>query len=176
MEKSVYLIGFMGSGKTTAGKKLASRLGFSFLDLDNLIENKYRISIPTIFDKYDETVFRKIEHDTLKSVLKLKNHVISTGGGTPCFYNNMDLINHSGLSFYVKLSPKSLHDRLINSKKKRPLIKNKSQEELITYIQKELFKRELYYNQAKFIIKGENLNFEELIDIISSQKSKRSTL
>jgi shikimate kinase len=98
MDKPVYLIGFMGSGKTTVGRKLAKKLDHPFIDLDETIENRYRISIPTIFSKYDEKVFRKIEHETLKSLLHLQNHVISTGGGTPCFFNNIDLINENGIS------------------------------------------------------------------------------
>ena len=85
MTKPIYLIGFMGSGKTTCGKKLASRLGYDFIDLDEMIENKHRITIPNIFSKYDENTFRLIEQNTLKQTFDLQKHVIATGGGTPAF-------------------------------------------------------------------------------------------
>lgn len=158
----IYLIGYMGSGKTTVGKKLAVRLGYSFLDLDKKIENKYKISIPDLFTKYDEDIFRKLEQETLHDTINLTNTVISTGGGTPCFYNNMELINKHGLSVYLKMHPKSLCDRLIKSKKKRPLIANKSPKEIMDHITNHLSEREFYYNQSTMTIKGESLDIAEL--------------
>ncbi len=168
----IYLTGYMGSGKTTIGKKLAAKLGFLFIDLDKLIENKFRITIPDIFNKYDEDAFRIVEHNTLKETFTFDNAVISTGGGTPCFYNNMSLINQEGLSIYIQMHVKSLYDRLINSKKKRPLLTNKSTAEILQYIQKQLAERESFYEQSKLVIKGESLDIDVLVDLIMLHMKK----
>jgi len=165
----IYLIGYMGSGKSTIGKKLAARLGYDFIDLDKMIEHKYKISIPDLFSRYDEGAFRKLEKETLHETFKLKSKVISTGGGTPCFYNNMDLINKNGLSVYLKMHPKSLYERLIKSKKKRPLIADKPPDEILNHITKHLSEREFYYNQSKMTFKGENLDIKELKKSIKNQ-------
>jgi len=161
----IYLIGFMGSGKTTVGKKLASKLNFDFVDLDLYLEEKYKITIPDIFDRFDEDVFRKIEHETLLDTKSFQNTVISTGGGTPCFYNNMEIINTNGTSVYLKLHPKSIQRRLLESKKKRPLVMNKTEDEIFDFIELKLEEREHYYKQANFTIKAENLEISELVKL-----------
>lgn len=155
----------MGSGKTTVGKKLAQQLQYQFIDLDLLIEKKYRISIPDIFDRFDETVFRKIEYETLQETKSLSNTIISTGGGTPCFYNNIEIINNSGTSVYLKLHPKSIQKRLLDSKKKRPLVLNKNESELFDFIVSELEKREKYYLKAHHTVKAENLIVSDLLKL-----------
>lgn len=159
----------MGSGKTTIGKKLANRLGFLFIDLDKQIENKYHITIPDIFNRFDENAFRLVENQTLQETFKFSNAVISTGGGTPCFYNNMELINQNGLSIYIKMHEKSLFTRLIDSKKKRPLLENKSPEQIMEFIQNQMAEREPYYLQSKIVIKGESLIFNDLVQSIYDQ-------
>lgn len=159
----------MGSGKTTIGKKLANRLGFLFIDLDRLIENKYRITIPDIFNRYDEDAFRLVEHQSLQETFTFSNAVISTGGGTPCFYNNMELINQNGLSVYLKMHYKSLYDRLIHSKKKRPLLADKSPEQIMEFIETQLAEREPFYLQSRIVAKGESLVFNELVEDINQQ-------
>jgi len=164
----IYLIGYMGSGKTTVGKKLAARLCYSFLDLDKKIENKYKITIPNLFTKYDEETFRKLEQETLHDTINLTNTVISTGGGTPCFYDNMELINKNGLSVYLKMHPKSLYERLIKSKKKRPLLANKSPEEIMEYIGKQVSERESFYLQSNLVIKGESMDISKLVESITN--------
>lgn len=161
----IYLIGFMGSGKTTAGKKLATQLGYKFVDLDLLIEEKYKITIPDIFDRFDEKAFRIIEHETLQETISFQDTIISTGGGTPCFYNNMEIINANGISVYLKLHPKSIQKRLLESKKKRPLILNKTSDELYEFIQIKLNERELFYQKAKYTIKAENLEISDLVKL-----------
>lgn len=171
MEGLIYLIGFMGSGKSTAGKKLAAMLGYSFIDLDSMIENKYKITIPDIFSRFDEAAFRRVEHETLKQTFGLQNHVIATGGGTPCFFNNMELINLNGYSIYLKMHPKSLYDRLIHSKKNRPLITGQPGEKVLDYIEEQLWKRNYFYNRAKHTVKGEGLRIDELADFLKN-KSK----
>jgi len=170
MNRIIYLIGFMGSGKSTAGKKLANHLGYSFTDLDAMIENKYRITIPTIFSRFDEAAFRKIEHETLKQSFSFDKHVISTGGGTPCFYNNMELINKNGISVYIKMHSKSLLDRLTKSKKKRPLIEQSPPDRMLHFIEEQLWKRDFFYNQANYTVKGENLEISELARLLNTQK------
>jgi shikimate kinase len=169
MDRNIYLIGFMGGGKTTAGKKLARLCGREFIDLDAMIEGKYRITIPDLFERYDEAAFRKVEHETLKQTFLLQNQVISTGGGTPCFYNNMDLINANGVSIYLKMHPRSLYNRLMNSRKKRPLLDKKSPEEILAFIEDALVRREEYYNRAHYVVRGEDLDLQELLDIIETK-------
>jgi shikimate kinase len=164
----IYLTGYMGSGKTTIGKKLTTNLGFLFIDLDKLIENKYRITIPDIFSRYDENAFRLVEHKTLQDTFTMNNVVISTGGGTPCFYNNMSLINQHGYSVYIQMHVKSLYNRLINSKKKRPLLADKSAEEIMDLIREQLTEREPHYLQSNLVIKGESMNINKLVESIAN--------
>ena len=158
----------MGSGKTTVGKKLAKKLGFQFLDLDDMIERKYKIEVREFFQKYDEKSFRKIEHDTLLLTFKLSHAVIATGGGTPCFFNNTELINQNGISVYIEMSNLSLFHRLSNSKRPRPLVQSKSNEELKQFIKAHLEERLPFYSKAHFTIKGENLDMDSLIEKINN--------
>ncbi len=160
----------MGSGKTTVGKKLAKRLGFQFIDLDDMIERKYKIEVREFFQKYDEKSFRKIEHDTLILTFQLSDTVIATGGGAPCFFDNMELINQNGISVYINMSDLSLFHRLSNSKKPRPLVQNKSQEELKQFIKLHLEERLPSYSKAHITIKGENLDMDNLMEIINNWK------
>lgn len=169
MNKLIYLIGFMGSGKSTAGKKLATMLNYSFLDLDDAIENKYRISIPSIFSRFDENAFRILENKVLIDTFSLKNYVVSTGGGTPCYYGNMALMRDQGTTVYLKLHPGSLHMRLTQSKKKRPLIQDKNPDEVIKFIEEMLEQREYFYKQAHITIKGEDVDLESLANLLLNQ-------
>ncbi len=158
----IYLIGYMGSGKTTTGRRLAKKLGCNFIDLDEMIEEKYHITIPTLFDKYDEDTFRLLEKKTLSETFKTDNIVISTGGGTPCFFNNMEMINANGISIYLKMNSKSLINRLLNAKRKRPLITGKSPEELLSFVTSQLKLRETFYLKAKIIANGEESDIDWL--------------
>ena len=158
----IYLIGYMGSGKTTAGKRLAKIMNFPFYDLDKMIEECSHYSIADIFAKFDEVAFRQLEKNTLHKTSSIEKAIISTGGGTPCFFDNMEWIRSNGISVYLKMSSKSLTDRILNSKKKRPLTKDKSPSELLEYVEKHLGKREKYYRQADIIVKGEDLNIHIL--------------
>jgi shikimate kinase len=159
----IFLIGFMGCGKSVFGKRLAAQLGLHFEDLDNLIESKYKMSIPGIFSQFDEPIFRELETRTLMSVIENDNFVLACGGGTPCFNHNMDIINDNGISIYIKLSDKSLAERLIKSKAKRPLLANTIPEELLNKINKMLSEREAFYNKAKIVVDGLNLKTEDVI-------------
>ncbi len=157
----------MGSGKTTTGRRLAKKLGCKFIDLDEMIEEKYHITIPTLFDKYDEDAFRLLEKKTLSETFNTDNTVISTGGGSPCFFNNMKKMNTNGISIYLRMNSKSLIDRLLNAKRKRPLITGKSPEELLSFITSHLKLREPFYLKAKIIANGEELDIDWLVKQIA---------
>lgn len=172
----IVLVGYMGSGKSTAGKKLASKLGFSYLDTDLIFEEQYKISIFGFFEKYGEDIFRKIEHIILKEALINDNAVISTGGGTPCFSDNMDLINKCSFSVYIKMHINSIENRLMYSKKPRPLLIDISQTDLRSFIEKQLLEREKYYNQANLIIKGENLEINSIIESLENYRKSVDNL
>jgi shikimate kinase len=156
----IFLIGFMGSGKTSNGKRLAKMLGLDFYDTDILFEEKYHISVKDFFYKYDEDLFRKLEREILRESFSYNNALISTGGGTPCFFDNMKKINQHGLSVYLKLDPKSLAHRLYHSKKKRPLIPKDDMDYCSDFVNKTLQKREVFYLQSHLIIQGENLKIK----------------
>lgn len=162
----IYLIGYMGSGKTTIGPRLANGLGFHFLDLDVYIEEKYRLSIKDFFQKYGEDKFRKIENEALIETFRLNNYIISTGGGTACFFNNISLINQHGISVYLKLSPEILVHRLKNSRKPRPLVKDFEPHEFKNSIAAHLKLREPFYQQATYIVDANRTDFGYLVSIL----------
>ncbi len=162
----IYLTGFMGSGKSTVGRQLARKLDYAFVDLDDRIEKDYKTSIPLIFEKYDESAFRRLEQEVLHRTVQSDHTVIATGGGTPCFYDNMEWMNRNGLTVYLKLHPKSLHQRILNAKKVRPLIRQQPPEKVMKFIEQKLGEREPFYMQASIIIKGEDLDLNKLADKI----------
>jgi shikimate kinase len=162
----IILIGFMGSGKSVTGKKLAAKLDCDFFDLDNLIEERYKMTIPALFAKFGEEQFRKLESKALKEILKTDNYVLSCGGGTPCFNNNMKLIKKAGISIYLKMTPKALSNRLARSYKKRPLIKDLPKEQLPDTIEIMLENRERFYNQSNITVNGLSLKMDDLISKI----------
>jgi shikimate kinase len=162
----IYIIGFMGSGKSTAGKKLSGVLGWTFIDIDRKIEEVAGKTIPQIFAGDGEDVFRKIESDVLNSINPGEGTIVSTGGGTPCHGNNMDLMLRTGLTVYLKMTPEQLTYRLLESTAVRPLIKNVSDEQLPEFIEKVLSVREKYYSRAEIIIDGINLDINRLISLI----------
>jgi len=166
MNTRIFLIGFMGSGKSTLGAQLARRLDYQFMDMDKLIEDTAELTIPEIFNEHGEEIFRKWEHDILLELCRREKLVISTGGGAPCHSEMMDLMNANGCTIYLKLSPNTLHDRLMRSKTERPLIKGKSEAELLEFITKLLEKREKIYEQATHIVDGINLRSEELAALL----------
>jgi shikimate kinase len=171
--QKVYIIGFMGSGKTTAGKKLAAVLGWPFFDLDKKIEEIAGKSIPDIFSQDGENYFRTIESEALKTIEYETDAVVSTGGGTPCYSDNMDFMLKTGLTVYLKLNPLQLLSRLSGSKGERPLIKNMGREELLSFIEEKLHSRELWYNRAIIIIEGIDVDIKSLSSIVKSAFSNR---
>jgi shikimate kinase len=168
VKKLVYVIGFMGSGKSTAGKRLAASLGWSFIDLDKKIEETAGKTIPQIFSQDGEEVFRKTESDVLRSIGHPQGAVVATGGGTPCHGDNMDFMLLNGLTVYLKMTPEQLTHRLLESSTVRPLIKNISDEDLPGYIEKVLAVREKWYNRAEIIVEGINLDLNRLLALIEN--------
>ncbi len=160
----IYLVGYMGSGKTTIGRRLASRLDFKFIDLDQRIEEENHMSINTIFDRFGEPHFRDLERVALFDTFKLNKLVVATGGGTPCFFDNMQQIVKNGLSIYIQLPVAVLADRLTNARNSRPLIKEHA--DLKSYINEMLNVRMAYYNQAHIIVDGLNLQVDNLMNLI----------
>lgn len=163
----IYLIGLPGSGKTTLGKPFAEYLRYDFLDMDDLIKKNERLSITDIFDSKGEDHFRTLERTTLHKVSKLTNTVISTGGGAPCFFDNMDIINSTGRSVYINVTPKEIVRRLLahdNAIAKRPLIKWSKQEDLFKEIEIKLNNRMPYYKRSDITLTGDKITVENLIN------------
>ena len=165
----IYLVGYMGAGKTTVARRLASRLGYDVFDTDAMFEEKYKISVDDFFHKYDEALFRKLETQILQSTENLDDAVISTGGGTSCFNDNMAWMNAHGTTVFLRISPQAAVDRLLHSKKKRPLAENKSEAELTEYVQSHYASRLTFYEQAKISVKAENLDADDLIKLIENE-------
>ena len=164
LPNKIFLIGFMGSGKSTIGRKLANKLSYTFYDLDKEIEHKEGSSIAEIFSKKGEQYFRKLESEVL-STLSNENQVIALGGGTPCYADNMEFINQTGTSIYLKYNAGILFSRLVKAKSQRPLLAGKTDEELKAFIEEKLTERELFYKQSEYIIESPNLTTEELLNL-----------
>ena len=158
----IFLVGFMGSGKTTIGKKLANYLKSEFVDLDKLIEVKAGMSIVDYFEIHGEIAFRELEKDVLQKAYFAENAIIATGGGAACFDDNMAWMNENGHVVYLSLPPKALAVRLENSKADRPLIRNLKGDELVQFISDKLEEREPFYNQSKFVVSASDLTAERL--------------
>lgn len=153
----IFLIGYMGVGKTTAGKELARLLDLQFVDLDHFIQNRYNKTIGLLFEELGESRFREIESKVLQEVAQFENVVISTGGGTPCFYNNLEVMNQAGTTVYMKADALILSQRLNLCKEKRPLIKDKNETELFDFVTENLERREPFYCRAKVIFEAQEL-------------------
>ncbi len=169
----IFLTGYMGSGKSSTGKTLASQLKYEFIDLDKFIEQEYKMTIPEIFSSKGEKEFRSMEHNTLKKVVDKENVVIACGGGTPCYFNNMELMNNNGTTVYLKMSTDALVGRLMTAKEKRPLIANKDEKQLRDFVNRQLEKREDIYHQAQYTVKAKDLNVDELASFIKEQISDK---
>lgn len=170
---SVYIVGFMGSGKSTASKKLAVSMNRQFIDLDKMIEEAAGKTIPEIFETEGEDYFRVLEAKVLRNTGSLKNSIISTGGGTPCHGDNMDYMLGNGLTVYLKLTPEQLASRLLGSTGDRPLIKNIPDNQLKDFIAEKLALREGYYSKAHIIAEGFVLNISVLQQAIETTLNSR---
>lgn len=145
----IILVGYMGSGKTTVGKALAKSLDLPFYDLDWYIESRMRKTVKQLFDERGEDGFRQVERNMLHEVAEFENIVLSCGGGTPCFFDNMDYINQQGESVYLKCITDVLVQHLKMGKTVRPLLLNKTPEEVVAFIEQQLRQREPFYTKAK---------------------------
>lgn len=148
----IILMGYMGSGKTTVGRALAKDLNMPFYDLDWYIESRMRKTVKQIFDERGEDGFRVIERNMLHEVAEFENIVVSCGGGTPCFFDNIDYLNQQGETVYLKCTPEVLHKHLSMGKTVRPLLLNKTPEQVKTYIEEQLQVREQFYSKAKHTV------------------------
>ena len=162
--KRIILIGYMGAGKTTIGKALSKRLGLMFYDLDWYIESRMHKTIAQIFADDGEEGFREIEYNMLHEVAEFENVIVSCGGGTPCFFDNMDYLNAQGETIYLQAAPEVLAKHLKMGKVVRPLIVGKTDEELLAYISESLERREPYYSRAKHILNVDLLNTVEKVE------------
>jgi shikimate kinase len=164
----VFLIGFMGSGKTYWGKIWAEKNGLDFYDLDAVIEKPEGKTIAAIFEKEGEDYFRKIETEALLTFAEKDNCVIACGGGAACFNDNMQWMNAHGVTVYLLAKPPYIFSRVMQKKHKRPLISKFNEAELLFFIEQKLKEREPFYNQAKFVLPVENLNTDSLKEILNS--------
>lgn len=163
---TVYLLGFMGSGKSTFGKRLASGAGWEFIDLDSLIEDAEDKSVEEIFAVSGEDYFRDVEAATLRQIPLDRDMVVACGGGTPCHRDNMEYMNRTGITVYISHNPRTLTHRLVNAKKTRPLLKDMNDQDLEEYVTATLAEREKYYTKARIIVDGLKADPRKLMEII----------
>ena len=169
--RRIILIGYMGAGKTTVGKALSKELGMPFYDLDWYIESRRRKKVPEIFAEMGEEGFRSIEHNMLHEVAEFEDVIISCGGGTPCFFDNIDYMNRQGEVVYLKATPEVLYRHLQMGKTERPLLKGKSHDELISFIREQLTYREQFYLKARHVIDVSLMdNYEKIAITIDKLK------
>ena len=165
----IFLIGFMGSGKTHWGKIWAAKSGLQFFDLDAVIEQEEKKSIAEIFEQNGEAYFRQRETEVLKTFTQKQNCIIACGGGTPCFNNNMQWMNVNGQTIYLLAMPNQILQRVITEQEKRPLIKNFSPEDLIRFIENKLKEREGFYNKAKIILPVATITTDTIITRLKNE-------
>lgn len=154
----IFLIGYMGSGKTTLGRGVEARTHISFIDLDEYIEQSEGKTVREIFAEKGEEAFRKLERDALKKLSCREDILVACGGGTPCFFENMELMNRSGNTVWLKASVERLHQRLSEGKSKRPLIANLNDDELRNFIISSLEKRDVHYGKAKHVFDADYMD------------------
>ncbi|MBP6459520.1 MAG: AAA family ATPase [Crocinitomicaceae bacterium] len=162
----IFLVGFMGVGKTTIAKKLAKKLNYDWIDTDQKIADREGISITDLFTSKGESYFREAEKDLLLSIADKSEMVIATGGGMPCFNDSMSLMNQIGKTIYLERSPKELFQRLRNATKDRPLLQQKTDDELLHYIEHTLGIRTKIYKEAHFIADRFNQTPEKIIALL----------
>lgn len=169
MAHIIYLVGFMGAGKTTLAKQVAAEYGYHCVDTDTVIEQKQGNTIAEIFDTLGEEKFRQIEAETIRKIDLSQNTIISTGGGLPCFHNNMEWMNKNGITVYLKHSVEGLKKRLENEQETRPVLKNNKNLTLLSHIEGLMRHRSPYYEQAKFVISSSLISPQTIINTTIKQ-------
>ncbi len=170
----IFLTGYMGSGKSTLGPKLARALDVPFFDLDKIIEEQEDMTIASFFEQKGEEAFRQLEADLLRSItLENDSFLLSTGGGVPVFHNNMDFMNEHGLTLYLEMNPKSLAQRLAPARAERPLLKHLNDDELENFVAEKLKEREPFYKKARLIINGLSPNANNIASTIKESYQTR---
>lgn len=166
----LFLLGLPGSGKSSLGKELAASLGYAFMDTDEMITGFEEMSIEEIFEAHGEDYFRKLESDMLLRVVKEDNVVISTGGGTPCYFDNMEIINKEGISIFLDVPPATIAKRLFKKEgSNRPMVKGKTEKELLELLENKYKERISFYEQAKVKIAGKNIRVADIIEKLEKQ-------
>ena len=156
----------MGVGKSSLGKKLANKLQVPFLDTDDLLEQKFDVSIAEYFSKYGESAFRNTEKQLLQEY-DFGKAVVATGGGLPCFYENMEIMNNKGITIFLNRPAKELKQRLIHAKKQRPLIKELSDSELLLFIEEKLNERLPFYLKSQITLNRDSQTIDQIISCLS---------
>lgn len=167
----IFLVGFMGCGKSYTGKSLAQMLNYSFVDMDKAIEEQEGMSVSEIFDIKGEAYFRACEKQYIEKVVENQRLVIATGGGTPCFYENMRIMNSKGITIYLNRNKERALQQLLKGKHKRPLLKGLSDEEVSSFYDKKLAERSQYYEQAT--IKAGDMYAEDLVKLLNIGVEKK---
>lgn len=163
----IFLVGFMGSGKTYWGKKWARQCKLDFYDLDEVIEKQQKKAVAALFEHDGEEYFREIETAALKMFSFKENFILACGGGTACFNNNMQWMNEQGMTVYLLAEPQYILYRIKEEKDKRPLLKKLNEAALVNFVEQKLKARELFYNQAKLILPVKTLNEYSLTTLIT---------
>ncbi|MDR1407644.1 MAG: shikimate kinase [Tannerella sp.] len=169
----IFFIGYMGAGKTTVGREFAAQTGLSFVDLDVFIENRYHKIVRQIFEEKGEATFREIERRTLREVAGFENAIISTGGGTPCFFDNMAFMNATGTTVYLKVSVDELTRRVELNRNARPVLRNLSGDDLKQFIAENLSARTPFYEQAHLIFEVERMLADNDVTELCREMRKR---
>ncbi len=160
---NIFLVGLPGSGKSTLGRQLAKDLDFAFTDTDDEIVEREGRSIPDIFASEGEGYFRILEAAVLKDICKRDKYIVATGGGTPCFFDNADIINSEGVSVFINVSPEEIARRMISSgNKNRPMTQGKSHAELMQFLKEKYTERLPYYNKARIVITGDDIKLADI--------------
>ncbi len=162
----IFLVGFMGCGKSSIGERLAKKLNYTFVDLDSRLEELLGMTVSDVFAQHGEEHFRQMEKKVLHETFNLRNTVIATGGGTPCYFDNMEQMKNYGVTVYLKMSPLSLSYRLKYARKKRPLVKELKGNDLEQFVDQKLREREPVYMQSHVIIKGESAKPDQIISLL----------
>lgn len=171
--KRIFLIGYMGAGKTTVGKVLSRQLELSFIDLDHYIEGRYHKTVGQLFAEKGEDAFRDIERRMLREVAAFEDVLVSTGGGAPCFFDNIEFMNEAGQTVYLKVSVEELAKRLELCKSTRPILKGRSGDELKAFIAESLEKREPFYSKAAIVFEAEEMMTDQDVHKISQELATR---